>query len=380
MNESTQAVEQLIIDKVSGQISEQDELLLADMLGKDEDLKRLYQDTLLAYMAWKTHGATADEQVWDKLSAGLSTGSAPVRTPVKSFFFRPWAAAASILILGVLGYILYTFLARPGKPVLAEKPVIQWKLANGQVLKIDKANPGTVQADALTVNYDSSGMRYTLANNNPPGENATVSVPQGLDYYVALDDGTEVWLNAATELSFPLRFTGSTREVRLRGEAFFKVAKDIRKPFIVHTGENSVTVTGTAFNIKAYPGESWQTSLVEGAVKAKSSRTELTLNPGMAAVQAPEGELRPGEFEKDIVLGWMKGYYYFKDEPLSSIDPTLSRWYGRRFRYADGAISQIRFSGALEKAQSLEAFLRRLSAAANLGYRLEGNEVILYRQ
>ena len=112
----------------------------------------------------------------------------------------------------------------------------------------------------------------------------TLTTPRGKDYHVTLADGTEVWMNADSRLEFPKQFTGSQRRVKLKGEAYFQVAKNASKPFIVETDFFNTTVLGTTFNLKAYSAKDANIVLVEGSVRVNAKGHEITLKPGQQAI------------------------------------------------------------------------------------------------
>lgn len=196
---------------------------------------------------------------------------------------------------------------------------------------------------------------------------STLAVPSTFNYKIRLSDGTQVWLNAETKLRFPFTFPHQTREVYVDGEAFFKVAKKQHQPFIVHTPQTDVLVTGTQFNVNTYNRNAIQTSLVEGAVIAKSAgNRQVHLKPGFEVVYDAQKGFRTAAFDEADVLSWMKGVYYFHNTPLVELAKVLSRWYGIEVHFENAALQNKTFSGELVKQQPLQVFFDHLQLSADV--------------
>lgn len=221
---------------------------------------------------------------------------------------------------------------------------------------------------------------------------------RGTRSHIKLADGTVVWLNSDSELKYPLRFRGDKREVYLKGEAFFDVAKDASRPFIVHTETMNVNVLGTSFNIKAYPNDGTSeatliTGEVEVELKNKPDR-KIRLRPAeklvitngvdsienLAAVADPV-IIKPTYFLKEdsaiIETAWVDNKLLFQDESFSSLASRMERWYNVSIRFENAAIQQLRFTGIFNKeplAQALEA----LQLTEPFNYRITDDTVIIY--
>ena len=169
-------------------------------------------------------------------------------------------------------------------------------LADGQQVVLEQANRKIEESDGTVLHSDSGALVY-MANAEKTAAKVmynTVSIPRGGEYRLELADGTKVWLNAATELRFPVNFTGDMREVYLKGEAYFQVKRDEKHPFIVHTSMGAVEVLGTSFNVRDYEDErEVVTTLETGKVMYVSGNTreKVTLNPGYQVLEKADGYL-----------------------------------------------------------------------------------------
>lgn len=255
-------------------------------------------------------------------------------------------------------------------------------LADGQQVVLEQANRKIEESDGTVLHSDSGALVY-MANAEKTTAKVmynTVSIPRGGEYRLELADGTKVWLNAATELRFPVNFTGDMREVYLKGEAYFQVKRDEKHPFIVHTSMGAVEVLGTSFNVRDYEDErEVVTTLETGKVMYVSGNTreKVTLNPGY---QVLEKESSPVEVRKVDPLqytGWREGKYVFEDVALEDIMRTLCRWYDIDVVYANPAVKKFHFTGDLERYESISIFLSFIETGGDVKFKTEGKTIIL---
>ncbi|MBV6647285.1 MAG: FecR domain-containing protein [Cyclobacteriaceae bacterium] len=211
------------------------------------------------------------------------------------------------------------------------------------------------------------------------------SNPKGQKSKVYLPDGSWVTLNAESEISFKENFTGERREIKLRGEAFFDVAKNPNKPFIVYSGEVSTTALGTSFNISTDSEQDIKVSLVTGSVQVltEASKASMFLQPGEQAVfELDSKEMMKGRFSSREVLAWKEGIILFKKASKAEVFNRLSKWYGVDFEFINTAQrgSDWVYSGEYNQI-SLEEVLTGLGYTHDFTFSLEGNRVIIdYRK
>lgn len=204
------------------------------------------------------------------------------------------------------------------------------------------------------------------------------------NYMLTLNDGTQVWLNGNSELEYPVRFVGEERVVTLRGEAYFEVARDTARPFIVKTDRLQTKVLGTSFNIKAYPEEEKiYATLLSGRVEVSlpesngAPATQVILLPGMQArVLQHNPEIILKEVVAEDAIAWRQGEFIFTDEDLLTILHTLSRWFGVDF-IQEKAISSCTFSGMISRDDQLFAVLEMLTMAGGPRFVIDGKQVYI---
>lgn len=306
-------------------------------------------------------------------------------------------AAASVMI--ALSFSLYFFKSRPVEK--NQKPAVYTNvdikpggnkayltLANGKRIALTDAVNGeiaeqsgikiTKAADGQIV-YEVSGNHEPSAVNHEPTYN-TVETPKGGQYQVRLPDGTKVWLNAASSLTYPASFAAlNDRTVRLIGEAYFEVAKDKNKPFLVATEKQTVEVLGTHFNINSYSDEaSTKTTLLEGAVKIITNNSIKILKPGQEANVNVKIDISAVNTEEAIA--WKNGYFRFDDEKLESVMRKISRWYDVDVIYQDEALKSELFAAVTTRFANVSGLLKMLEQIGDAKFNIKGREIIISKK
>ena len=196
----------------------------------------------------------------------------------------------------------------------------------------------------------------------------TLYTPAGQRAQLVLQDGTEVWLNAKSKLVYPSRFEGKSRNVTVEGEAFFKVAKDSVKPFIVSAGEVEMKVLGTQFNVYSYPETGYVgTSLLEGAVKVFFTGKEhegVVLKPNQQVTVSGE-EMKVEPIARKEHFLWREGIYAFENEPLIHILKKLELYYDVRIIVEDSSLFKDTYTGKFRQRDSLDDIFRVLQRIRN---------------
>jgi transmembrane sensor len=207
-----------------------------------------------------------------------------------------------------------------------------------------------------------------------PSEN-TLQIPARLNCQLQLSDGTSVTLNSKTTLKYPPEFSGGKREVYIDGEAYFKVAPDVKHPFIVHTNRGDITVLGTAFNVNTYTA--FKTALVSGAVAVSCNNEVIELKPGQELTwNSNEHSI---EDMDDGGPAWIRGVLYFHNTPLSEIAAMIERWYGVPVIIDNDKLAAETFTGNLEKSLALEEFLRPMKGIVKMNCYYKGKVLHMSR-
>ena len=222
------------------------------------------------------------------------------------------------------------------------------------------------EQNGMIVNVMNNKVFYTLPEDSLCTQESpifnTLQIPRGGEYFLTLADGTEVWLNAETEIRYPVQFTGDKRIVYLDGEAYFTVAPDKKKPFTVVSTHASVSVLGTQFNFRAYPDEQdVQTTLVSGSVIMQSEKykQQIKLVPGEQGVlEKRSANLTKQEVNTYLYTAWKDGRFAFRDARLEDLFNILARWYDLSVFYQSPEAKDIRFTGDLNKTDDFKSILK----------------------
>ena len=222
------------------------------------------------------------------------------------------------------------------------------------------------EQNGMIVNVTNNKVSYILPEDSLCTQGSpifnTLQIPRGGEYFLTLADGTEVWLNAETEIRYPVQFTGDKRVVYLDGEAYFTVAPDKNKPFTVVSTHASVSVLGTQFNFRAYPDErDVQTTLVSGSVIMQSEKykQQIKLVPGEQGVlEKNSAKLMKQEVNTYLYTAWKDGRFAFRDARLEDLFNILARWYDLSVFYQSPEAKDIRFTGDLNKTDDFKSILK----------------------
>ncbi|MDX8339402.1 FecR domain-containing protein [Draconibacterium sp. IB214405] len=214
-----------------------------------------------------------------------------------------------------------------------------------------------------------------------------VTAPKGHVAKCILPDGTEVWVNTGSSLTYDAgSFNGNLREVELTGEAYFEVAKNVEKPFTVKTEMANILVTGTSFNVKAYSGSDvFETILAEGGIDMEvnntSSKQKISLVPGERAVYSEESnKIAIDKVEPEFFTSWRNGELLFKDATLNDLIVELERIYDIDFHLTDKKLGEFRFRGMFSYNNNLIEALEKVKRTAQIDYRIENKEVWLTKK
>jgi ferric-dicitrate binding protein FerR (iron transport regulator) len=210
----------------------------------------------------------------------------------------------------------------------------------------------------------------------------TISSRQGMVTQFDLADGTKVWLNSGSAITFPTTFVGDLREVKLMGEAFFKVTKNEKQPFLVHTKNLNIEVLGTSFNVVKYDDElQAEVVLVEGKVKLSTETDQInkesnTMHPGQRAVfMETTREVELQEVAVDKYIAWRDGNLIFRDDKMEDVVRRLSRWFNVEIVINDPEIKSYTYKATFRN-ENLTQVLNLLKISAPIEYQIVGNKLL----
>lgn len=234
----------------------------------------------------------------------------------------------------------------------------------------------------VRIEMDSNHLlRYSSCDSigiTDANKNNELIIPKGGEYQVVLADGTKVWLNSASRLIYPQSFMGKERRVVLSGEAFFDVAHDAERPFIVETSQMNVKVLGTRFNVNDYDdNEEVSTTLVNGSVEIVSGDQQVfRLVPGEQAY-GKENELEKREVNVRLYTSWIDGKFLFNNTELEEIAKQISRWYDVEIFFSSENVKKVRFTGAIVKFKPLDDLVRMIESTSQVRFSVKGKTIVI---
>jgi transmembrane sensor len=317
-------------------------------------------------------------EILEKLRAEQDGQSKPDQPkPKPPIRFWPRIAAAAVLIVLAVGG-LFIFRTGPTERI-AQGPLPKndilpaatratLTLLDGRTVALDSTGGDNLarQADATLSSLDGQ-LIYTVNEPDRPGSTAsighnTLTTRPGEHYSLQLSDGTNVWLNASSSITYPVVFEGNERKVTVAGEAYFEIVHNARQPFRIAVRNELVEDIGTHLNINAYDDESAiMTTLLEGSIKVNRGSASAILVPGQQATIRPDdSSFRVKQADSDEAIAWKNGFFYFNRADIQTVMRQLARWYNVQVVYK-GEISKKTFKGKLYRNINASEALRILS-------------------
>lgn len=313
-----------------------------------------------------------------------------IKTPRRRSYRWAYAAAAAVLALAAVGSVFFFPRKQPAAVAVTEKSVFHndirpggnkatLTLANGSTIVLDDRTADTLapQGNSRITRPGSGQLAYQAGAAAPqqPVYN-TLTTPAGGQFRLTLPDGSRVWLNAASSITFPTAFTGKDRTVELKGEAYLEVSHNPQQPFKVKVRDMEVSVLGTHFNINAYPDETAiRTTLLEGSVRVNNETQTYTLKPGQQAQLQPNGHFSLHTVDTEDITAWKDGQFAFNDADIHTVMRQVARWYGAEVTY-EGNISH-HFMGTIPRDVPVSRLLKMLELTGRVSFIVEGNKIIV---
>lgn len=370
--------------------AEREQLKLRLKEWKKEDKTRLFENILNAeeLERRRTERAECDPvKAWEQVQRKLEERKDRRRLRHYSAMIQSAATVAAAVLIAA-GAIYYTHVGRQ-KRVLAQIAQIKPEnthavlfLADGESLDLRMKDSVAVKADVEIVGENALEYKPRKRQNPRAEEYNILVTPRGSEYSLKLADGTQVWLNAASRLRFFTANDGAERRVWLEGEAYFEVAHDAKRPFIVESGGQSIRVLGTRFNVNGYDGDrAIYTTLVEGsvAITPLAGGKQVTLQPGQQATYSRrnDDQIAVAAVDTSQATAWMTGTFIFNHASITEIMESLARWYDFEFEVSP-LLDGLRFSGQFPRCEELDKILT-IIASTGTGMQIDydGKQITL---
>lgn len=334
------------------------------------------------------------QRVWSSVSSLLT----PERPPV-------WKqlAAASIALLLLLGGI-YTYRSyfleneRLVEKNIADEDKIApggrvavLTLSDGSKISLDDAGQGNlaVQGRANIVKLENGQIAYSENGKSEDVGLNVLQTPRGGQYAVTLADGTRVWLNAESSITYPTVFNGTERRVEITGEVYFEVSHREEQPFFVVSKHQELRVLGTHFNVEAYEDEGeTKTTLLEGSVQvasvaaathpASKNRGSILKPKQQAVIWAGDKSVEISDVNPEDIVAWKNGLFVFNSESMESVMRKIARWYDVKVVYKDDEAKKEFFGGSMSRFDHVSTVLEMLEKTGDVRFQVEGKTIVVY--
>lgn len=370
---------------VRGELSEENSRAFLSHIksGKDrllilELLQEMLDDPIEQHLLKRPELLALLDHTWEQIHFQIN------KPKVRSIWSWKRISAIAAILIGVLLVGRWLFVATtstvPQAHVREEispgKQSATLTLANGTQIHLHETQDGQiVEESGIKISKTQDGqLIYEVVQHTvgTVGQN-TLSTTKGETYRIKLPDGTHVWLNAASSISYPVRFAnGGTRTVQLMGEAYFEVAKDPKHPFIVQTKDQQVEVLGTHFNVNSYADEpAIQTTLLEGRVQVSSHNQKLQLFPGQQSTLTANGVLRSKQIDATPIIAWTNNEFMFDGDDIESVMRKIERWYNVDVIY-QGKKTTEKFGGGISRFDNVQKVLNLLEKTGAVHFKIDG--------
>jgi len=302
-----------------------------------------------------------------------------------------WRSVAALLVLSIIAWQVLNYVVKKtedkviltsqyGDDVLPGTKRAELILSNGTTVALDNNTDSSFTENGSAVQRKANGA-IIYSNRLVSNEAAwnTIRIPNGGEYMVVLEDGTKVWLNAASSLRYPVRFSGNERRVELMGgEAYFEIAKNKEKPFIVVAATMEIQAVGTAFNVNSYANADGftTTTLTNGLVKINALGKTTPLLPG-EQMSANHLVVQVAKADTGLTTAWKNGLFMFKNTDLQAVMEQLARWYDLELVYAPGFKKRKFFTGEIKRQVQLSKILQMMEMTGIARFTVSGNKVTI---
>ncbi|MEY8686435.1 FecR family protein [Bacteroides sp. AN502(2024)] len=247
-------------------------------------------------------------------------------------------------------------------------------------VKVNHSTTAIAQNGALIYpTTPNTAIDTILKRQNDAVENNTLTTEQGNEFRVTFEDGTTVHLNYNTELRYPVKFSQTKRIVYLKGEAYFKIAKDHR-PFYVITDQGAIKQYGTEFNVNTFTPECTEVALVKGSISIipKESNQEQFIKPGqLAHIEQKNNNISVHNVDLTPYIAWNEGRLIFENRTLENIVEILEHWYNVDISFGTPELKQLRFTGNMDRYATISPILKAIARTTNLRIKIEGREILI---
>lgn len=379
-----QETEDWLIAFFNGELDEAEEVRVGEWVAASEENRQAYE--ALMYDFLRVRWVQENVSIREERAREIIFSSLKKKKRSVWFYYGMAASVAVLLSAAVFLLVREEKQVVPDRASIAKVEPVRARatliLSSGKQVLLTDTNQEIQEQNGYTLKVDSmSGVRY----DSLAGEQRTermfnkIVVPRGGEYFLTLSDGTKVWLDADSELEYPVAFSGDSREVRLKGEAYFSVTSESRS-FVVRVDDYSLRVYGTEFNVNAYNVREIQTVLVKGTIgiRANVSAPERMMKPNELAVADVEtGQCEIREVDIYPYIAWRSQDIVFENERLEAIMEKVARWYDVTVFFQNEGLKNLRFDCNMRRYANIEELFFFMEQTSDARFVLNGRTVVV---
>jgi ferric-dicitrate binding protein FerR (iron transport regulator) len=377
---------EIIWKKIHNQINEEEEILLNTWLEQKTSHRKYFENAVRYYRDGSQHSNSSAEL---KKALRNIHQKAGIHSPYRNTqIVAITSIAASILFI-----IYFQFFNAEKHEAIKTEQVAQsivpgstkaiLILSDGSEHDLTAASSSIIATDGTEIKNTGTKLEYSGQASNPAETRYnTLKIPRGGEYYLVLSDSTKVWLNSETTLRFPIQFANDVRRVELTGEAFFEVTRNTNLPFIVTSGNQTVKVLGTQFNVASYAdNQNIYTTLVEGRVEVSllnNPEEKIILKPNeQSTISQTDNKIQKQTVDASQYVAWKDGRFVFHNQMLEEIMKTLSKWYNVNVVFDREELKKVRFTGNLERYANFSDILGKIERTNEVKFEIEKNLITI---
>ncbi len=387
MTEPNQNIDfEIIWKKIHDQASEEEKAVLETWLTQSASHRKYFENAIQYYRNGSQHSNTSAEL---EKALKIIQRKAGISSPSRNKqIIAITSIAASILFV-----LYFQFFNEKITQTTTNKQIVQsivpgstkatLVLSDGSEYDLTKNKSSIIATDGTEIKNTGTKLEYSGYDTKPTEMRYnTLKIPRGGEYFLVLSDSTKVWLNSETTLRFPVQFTGDVRRVELIGEAYFEVTENKKVPFIVSSGNQSVKVLGTQFNVSSYlDNPNIYTTLVNGKVEVSllnNPDAKMILKPNeQSTISQTDNKIQKQIVDVSQYVAWKEGRFVFQNQTLKEIMMTLSKWYNVDVVFDKEELKNVRFTGNLERYDDFSSILKKIERTNEVKFEIDKNLIII---
>ena len=378
-------LKKILFKRLLGRENEQEQEQLNDWLLESEANKQLLDrlsSVNFLQEAMGDYNKELQEREWKKLKA--LTIECNKRTIGRYWVLKVAAAVLLPLVGGIALWLAYNQIGHANDDVVvaeqirvgSSKAIVE--LAGGEQIFLTRDTTVNIEEQGVKLVNQEDTVRLLNKYSENSDQFHVIRIPRGGEYIARLEDGSVIHLNSDSELKVPANFGKNSRQVWLKGEGYFNVAKDKKRAFIVHTTKADVAVLGTEFDVRAYEDEEKMvTTLVRGGVEVSSGKNSNRLHSGEQAQVADMGAITVEKVNVYPYTAWIKGRMVFVNERLEKIMTDLQRWYDFDVFYASPSVQDMRFTIDILKYDDISKVLNLIEKMEKVSFNRQNRTVVV---